>query len=703
MRRTTIAIAALSLVLGACVSGAPGPTSTHSPAPSASPSPEPDLLLPVLTTGFGTLPTIELLGDAPAYAGPSRPRSLDDVLVSPWADGFLSPEAERSIERHGFVVVPGDTRLFWHLYDAIPYGDGTTTYVTTDVAYHSWHLVFDKVLRTLEQDVLLPRLQELVGDMAADARHQRGELAATSMAEAAATVDRLMQVEVALLGGPTPADAAARVEVALIENHSSMEPSPILGATVDYTLFTPRGHYTRNAELTRFFLGMSLLGQAPFAVNGPDVTSDTLAGAVLASRLLVPGGLGSPGTIRAWRDIYEPTAFLVGAADDYTPQEVTEALEQVAAGGMNDPASITDADLDAMRDALLASRAVQIDPENASMRLMGVRFVLDSWILDQLIYPNVGTELDPRVVPSVLDLASVFGSAFAERVQRRAGQEEFEHYAEQVQRLREAVAARPQDGWSGTVYDAWLWAIEPLWVRHGAAYPDTMQGSAWAAKATQTGAGSYAELKHDTILFAKQFAAEGGDGERPYVPRHWVEPEPVAYARLGAAVELMREGLAGRDLLTDEAKGLLVDLGDQLGFFARIAEDELAGEPIAEADNDRIEALGGWLESMWWRTADQTAGGVADADEEAAIVADIGRSIDEVLEVATGRIDTLLIVVPNDEGRFELAVGGVYSFYEFLQPMAERLDDETWRQLLATGEQPERPGWEAPILVTGEE
>jgi hypothetical protein len=303
----------------------------------------------------------------------------------------------------------------------------------------------------------------------------------------------------------------------------------------------------------------------------------------------------------------------------------------------------------------------------------------------------------------VLDLASVFGSAFAERVQRRAGQEEFEHYAEQVQRLQEAVAARPQDGWSSTVYDAWLWAIEPLWVRHGAAYPDTMQGSAWAAKATQTGAGSYAELKHDTILFAKQFAAEGGDGERPYVPRHWVEPEPVVYSRLEAAVELMRGGLARRDLLTDEADGLLGDLADQLTFFTRIAEDELAGEPIVGVDNDRIEILGGWLEAMWWRTADQTAGGVADADEEAAIVADIGRSVDEVLEVAAGRIDTLLIVVPNDEGRFELAVGGVYSFFEFLQPMAERLDDEAWRQMLAAGEQPERPGWESPILVTGEE
>ena len=44
--------------------------------------------------------------------------------------------------------------------------------MTTDAAYDAWHLVFDKVLRSVETKVLLPRLEELVTGMLANARSQ---------------------------------------------------------------------------------------------------------------------------------------------------------------------------------------------------------------------------------------------------------------------------------------------------------------------------------------------------------------------------------------------------------------------------------------------------------------------------------------------------------------------------------------------------
>ena len=50
--------------------------------------------------------------------------------------------------------------------------------------------------------------------------------------------------------------------------------------------------------------------------------------------------------------------------------------------------------------ALKAARPVMIDPERPAVRLMGTRFVLDSWVLDQLLAPNVGTDADPRLLPS---------------------------------------------------------------------------------------------------------------------------------------------------------------------------------------------------------------------------------------------------------------------------------------------------------------
>lgn len=693
--RSTIIAAAFALTLTCCtsddtttaVSPTTGPTS---PSTSSPPPTEPPITLPMIAGAFAEMPSVELPEGA-AYAGPDRPRTLDEVRISPGAAGLMTPEVVATLERQGFVVIASDYKLFHQPYGLVHYESEGAVYLTTDALFHTWHLTFDKILRSLEAEVLLPKLETMVREVAADATAQRTDLEGTGMAAAAVTVDRLLQTEMALLGLATPSEDEVQRELKLIQQHAAVEESPILGTTIDYSSFTPRGHYTRTPSLTRFFLGMTLLGQVPFPLNEG---LEPVRAAVLASRLFVPSGLGSAEVATAWHDVYETTSFMVGAADDYTPFEVSDALESVAPGAMRDPSSIGDATLEAARTALLNSRTIQIDTEEPSVRLMGVRFVLDSWILDQLVYPNVGTELDPRLMPSTLDVAAAFGSRFARRVQQDAGQFGYAGYGEQLEALTEAVAERPTQAWGSTVYDAWLWSIQPLWLPHGDTYPDLMRTEAWAAKDTQTGAGSYAELKHDTILYAKQFGAEGGNGAPSWIPRNWVEPEPVAYLRLAATVDMLLAGLDERDLLTSETSGLLSDLSRSLRWLAELSLDELAGEAISVADNEELQSIGSWLETMWWRTADQLGGGASSMDEEAAIVADVGRGGDEVLEVGTGRVDILLILTPNDEGVFQVAVGGVYSFYEFTQPVSERLDDETWRQMLSAGDAPERPAWE---------
>lgn len=246
------------------------------------------------------------------------------------------------------------------------------------------------------------------------------------------------------------------------------------------------------------------------------------------------------------------------------------------------------------------------------------------------------------------------------------------------------------------MYDAWLHALEPVFVKHGEAYPDFMRTPVWAAKAHQAGLGSYAELKHDTILYTKQAVGEGGDGVPIPERRNWVEPEPVVFGRLAAIAELMRTGLAERDLLTSEQSSLLADLEELFVFFERLAQDELAGRPISAADNDRLMYIGETFETLWTRTADREPSGGFDADEEAAIIADIARGGADILEIGTGRFDRILVLVPDDDGDFEVAMGGVYSYYEFTSE--ERLTDESWRAMLDAGDQPDRPEWQEVLF-----
>jgi hypothetical protein len=703
IRRSIVILSVFAVVAASCSSdeGEPpsptpsSPTATQTPSATASP-PVQALTIPGALVLFAEMKDVPLLGpDAEPYAGPKTPRSLEGISMSSQVQEILADKrVRRALEDNGFVVVPQDYLLFHFAYQSNVY-DGWPVFVTTDVAYHLWHLAFDKVLRSLEEEVLLPELETLVSGLLQAARAQAQQTRGTDVEEAASRVEQLFQVTAAELGQPVSLGPLARREKALIDAHAEATDSPLVGGKIDYSLFTPRGHYTRSADLTRYFVAMSVLGNLPFCLPGasecPGIEPTRIA--ILASRVLT----ADDELLELWRRIYEPTAFLVGLADDYTPAEVRDAARDVAPKGLRDAEAFGDDVLvEDVVEALTEIRPIRINPDHASIRIMGARFVLDSFILDQLIYPNVGTPGDERLLPSALDVAAAFGSDFAYGVLDDMGETKYENYDSQLRLMREAVAARPAEDWGGTVYDGWLHALEPGFVDHGKAYPDFMRTRAWAAKAHQSALGSYAELKHDTILYAKQALGEGGDGVPIPERRNWVEPEPVVFGRLAAIAELMQTGLAERDLLTPEQSSLLADLVELFGFFERLAQDELAGRPISAADNDRLMYIGEEFEAMWTRTADPSSGGAFDADEEAAIVADIARGGSDILEVATGRIDRILVLVPDDAGNFQVAMGGVYSYYEFTSQ--ERLTDESWRAMLNAGEEPDRPEWEEVLF-----
>ncbi|MCG8347564.1 MAG: DUF3160 domain-containing protein [Chloroflexales bacterium] len=51
------------------------------------------------------------------------------------------------------------------------------------------------------------------------------------------------------------------------------------------------------------------------------------------------------------------------------------------------------------------------------------------------------------------------------------------------------------------------------------------------------------------------------------------------------------------------------------------------------------------------------------------------------------------------EGRLVLTKGGVFSHYEFVQPLSERLTDEAWRQRLDAGDVPPLAPWTSSFMV----
>jgi hypothetical protein len=224
----------LVLVAGLALATAGCRSSKHGGATTTSPTKPSAFALPTSEVRFGTYHVVPLLGgNAPAYAGPATPHSLTGVRMVPTVRKALANGGvSEALAKNGFVVVPADIRLFQYAYEGNTYA-GWPVFVTTDVAYHEWHQLYDKTLRSLEQDVLLPKLEKLVSGSIEAAHAQSLELAGTPLAPAASHVEQLFDLAAAELGLPVELGSLAQKEKSLIDAHSASQFSPLLGVKVD--------------------------------------------------------------------------------------------------------------------------------------------------------------------------------------------------------------------------------------------------------------------------------------------------------------------------------------------------------------------------------------------------------------------------------------------------------------------------------------
>jgi hypothetical protein len=86
-----------------------------------------------------------------------------------------------------------------------------------------------------------------------------------------------------------------------------------------------------------------------------------------------------------------------------------------------------------------------------------------------------------------------------------------------------------------------------------------------------------------------------------------------------------------------------------------------------------------------------------------AIIADVhtDSNTDICLEEGVGYPLEIFVIVNND-GYTRLSRGAVFSYYEFSQPISNRLTDEEWRNMLEGENPPELPLWYTSFMNTSE-
>ena len=681
--------------------------------------------------------TVVTTGNAPGY---TLPLDLGKITNGDMIRG-ISPTDRAQLQKNGLLLRPpsGSSNIvnFYHLIEE----QGDPVYVTPDAVLHIFHIQFNETLKTIEEEKLIPlaltitqRMQEA---SAAQVKSFTGDLQ-----EAARRNLAYFSVARQLLDAPaTPPAAVApvvRQEIALIEAHQGFSPSPLFGYQEDYSQYVPRGHYTRSEPLKAYFKAMMWYGRLAFLLKGQDLSPTALVSAEEARRqtlqaALIAGlvyGLGPGGDARIgqdWQRLYRATAFFAGLADDLTPSQYADAVKQVAGASLSWAKLADPATLVALRDRLAALPGPKIfggtgntvlqppfSPDQLNqllgntqgMHFLGQRYTPDSFIFQQLIEPAVGafqgtghpftmekTQGGPlRVWARGLDLMAVLGSDRALQELKEEGDTSFANYDRQMTALRGQFAGMKAEDWGKDLYTGWVYSLQALIQPRPEGYPNFMRTPAWENRQLQAALASWAQLRHDTILYAKQpYAPKAAAAPAPAPPAPqsvgYVEPVPEFYARMVALTRCMQNGLEDMGLLSDNLKDRLVTRSNLLTSLANISLAELAGQPLGDQQQYLIKSFSYSLQE-----------GLEGVDPEGlrtTVVADVltDANTGRVLEEGSGYLREIVVAYSDVNGHVFLGRGAALSYYEFKHPLADRLTDEAWRTLLDSPAAPPAPAW----------
>lgn len=608
----------------------------------------------------------------------------------------FTPHEMEFLQENGFFARKSSHKKFSDLYKSLK-DRNLPIYVTTDCVLHTYHILYDYSLRILEMKYLYSEVIGLTGTMIKETKkllkdakedYKKELLANLAYFEIAAKLlnpDYVLSNEV---------ENIVNEELKLIQNAAGLASSPIFGYVEDYSQYKPRGHYTRNELLQKYFRTMMWYGRMTFRLK-PEKGEENKKGREETKRALLILEAAKE-HIEEWEKISSPIIFYVGKSDDLTLPEYLKIKLYTFPGEEAIDVALDNTKLEKFIEVALNYRMPRIlsglawDIQEVGvvtkgLRFFGQKFIPDSYIFQNLTYDKVGTRKKPRLFPKGLDVFAVLGSKRAQEILTvKYQQNQFLNYTSQMNELIAEFKDIKEEDWFFNLYWGWLYTLKSLLLpvpRFQPAYQD---------KCLQTSLGSWAELRHDTILYAKQSYTVGITSikPKPELARGYVEPIPECYKRLKKLVVMSKTELAENAYLDDNVKFKFEQFSKLLGELIRIAENEINIKPLTDYDYRFIQGIGDALENIGsFPGTDYTT----VTDESAALIADVHTdpNTEQVLQVGND-VPALIYRIIDIKNKPHIFVGGIYDYYEFLQPIGQRLTDEEWQRL---SPKPNKPNW----------
>jgi len=672
----------------------------------------------------------------------------------------LEPADVALLEQNGFVVI--QKHRYQHMQWVYEYfEEKVPVYVTPDSVLHLYHAQFSDALKRIETEYFFDDLWQLSGSLMEASLDQHDSFEDPLLKEAALRNAAYFAVGLLLLEpdeyqsfrnpyaqedfrftleeywryaadlpGLAGLGAAVDEEAALIGDAAGRSQSPLFQHVLDYSLFAPHGYYAQSEKLENYFRAAAWYSNPTFPILHEDGRTERLMAA--QSVLMSDALLGSDGLREKWDRIHAVTSFYVGKSDGPGPYEYRGAYGAAVTGsgagadthdmsllsdpGVHDALKIEIAKLSAPEiyggtggcEIVLPWTAEKADKcleDSGGFSLMGQRFMPDSYVFSNLVgmehagdgapFTLASTEIGPiRGFPSSLDIMhTMLGSERALGILQEQGDAGYEGYERRASELGAESASLGAERWGKNLYWGWLHSLQALLGQHPEGYPTFMRTGAWQDKSLATAAASWSGLRHDTT-----YAEKSGGGSIPGPPpppvTGYVEPAPEFYSRMHSLAVQTRDGLDGFGLLDEGARANHDSMISTFERLYHISLRELADEHLSEEDYDFIDGFSGAM------LKPLKSPGPYSPNTRTTLVADVHTEpgTGQVLQVATGYVDLIVVAYALPDGQIVLGAGPVFSYYEFKRPAGDPLTGEAWRQMLASGDAPPRPQWTAGFV-----
>ena len=645
------------------------------------------------------------------------------------------------LEQNGFVVSERMKKIsFGEAFLEIFHRD-MPVFVSTDAILHAFHISYDRILKDAELGFLIEKVKSMLQTLHLQQGYLNTKYSSNpEMMKMLKDVDVYLTVPLKLFElniSPFYLENQQTVnEILQLIEAEQMNTYPLFAdvcRVIDWSQFKPRGHYYEDpstpiqTDLPKYFKVMMWLGRTELYLTEPN--SDSILCPLpsfndikrqIIDSYLIKELIDFTNSNSVYQEIENTIQIFAGDQDNVTLHNLTylkNVLSFNDADELLDSLNVVEFQ-DTLKNQSFAYQLIlsqilfsnPMSPDSiipaSSFLLFGQRFVIDSYVTATVVFDRIKyyNQTVCRLFPSLLDVLFAMGnSASAQLLIPELNQY---HYSTNLAALRYLIDSYDDEFWNANFYSNWLSIIRKLNPpEERTNLPDFMQTAAFWQEKMNTQLASWAELRHDNLLYAKQSYTGGTICSYPY---SYVEPFPEFYQTLKDfsatavnKIQLINFSNPGYQIEISDYFNLL---GNVMDTLITISEKELNQELLTTQEIHFLQSMiyedysggsgetpyKGWYPKLFYNDehleSQEPPYGNPGLLQSDHLVADMhtvptdcgGTIMGWVKHVGTGPINLGVFVTPWNDGVETAFIGPVMSYYEYTTDNFLRLTDQEW-------------------------